>query len=229
MRSHYGFESSSVCPASGRHEKGGVEGEVGRFRRRHLVPVPTSSRWSAERAGGQRRRAGRPPPHRVPAPHCGQHFASEQPQLLALPTSPSRWSSTSPAGSTPRPGCVSASPSTPSPSATRPTDRRALGPTAFWPWTGRTSSPGTPGARQRGPGTRPRPLPGGPPHQAGALAGQRVGAARKAGAFTPIHQRFWTGQEEARDQEGTEPSSVCCCSTARWIRTSSPAAWSGPS
>jgi hypothetical protein len=24
----------------GRHEKGGVEGEVGRFRRRHLVPVP---------------------------------------------------------------------------------------------------------------------------------------------------------------------------------------------
>ena len=25
----------------GAHEKGGVEGEIGRFRRRHLVPVPT--------------------------------------------------------------------------------------------------------------------------------------------------------------------------------------------
>ena len=24
----------------GAHEKGGVEGEIGRFRRRHLVPVP---------------------------------------------------------------------------------------------------------------------------------------------------------------------------------------------
>ena len=24
----------------GSHEKGGVEGEIGRFRRRHLVPVP---------------------------------------------------------------------------------------------------------------------------------------------------------------------------------------------
>jgi len=27
--------------AAGSHEKGGVEGEIGRFRRRHLVPVPS--------------------------------------------------------------------------------------------------------------------------------------------------------------------------------------------
>ena len=29
----------------GAHEKGGVEGEIGRFRRRHLVPVPAVRRW----------------------------------------------------------------------------------------------------------------------------------------------------------------------------------------
>lgn len=41
LRSHYGFESSfCLSGKQGAHEKGGVEGEVGRFRRRHLVPVP---------------------------------------------------------------------------------------------------------------------------------------------------------------------------------------------
>jgi len=37
----YGFDSFFCQPGiKGSHEKGGVEGEVGRFRRRHLVPVP---------------------------------------------------------------------------------------------------------------------------------------------------------------------------------------------
>jgi transposase len=41
LRSHYGFDSSfCLSGKQGAHEKGGVEGEVGRFRRRHLVPVP---------------------------------------------------------------------------------------------------------------------------------------------------------------------------------------------
>lgn len=41
LRSHYGFDSFFCQPGiGGAHEKGGVEGEVGRFRRRHLVPVP---------------------------------------------------------------------------------------------------------------------------------------------------------------------------------------------
>jgi transposase len=41
LRSHYLFESFYCRPGlEGAHEKGGVEGEVGRFRRRHLVPVP---------------------------------------------------------------------------------------------------------------------------------------------------------------------------------------------
>ena len=41
LRSHYGFDSFYCLPGiEGSHEKGGVEGDVGRFRRRHLVPVP---------------------------------------------------------------------------------------------------------------------------------------------------------------------------------------------
>jgi hypothetical protein len=42
LRSHYMFESSFCLSGKrGAHEKGGVEGDgVGRFRRRHLVPVP---------------------------------------------------------------------------------------------------------------------------------------------------------------------------------------------
>jgi hypothetical protein len=41
LRSHYGFDSFFCLPGKdGAHEKGGVEGEIGRFRRRHLVPVP---------------------------------------------------------------------------------------------------------------------------------------------------------------------------------------------
>jgi transposase len=41
LRSHYGFDSFFCLPGEqGAHEKGGVEGEIGRFRRRHMVPVP---------------------------------------------------------------------------------------------------------------------------------------------------------------------------------------------
>jgi transposase len=41
LRSHYGYDSFFCIPGiDGAHEKGGVEGEIGRFRRRHLTPVP---------------------------------------------------------------------------------------------------------------------------------------------------------------------------------------------
>lgn len=41
LRSHYLFSSEFTRRGKeGAHEKGGVEGEVGRFRRNHLVPVP---------------------------------------------------------------------------------------------------------------------------------------------------------------------------------------------
>ena len=41
FRSHWGFQTEFCNPARG-NEKGGVEGEVGYFRRNHLVPVPQS-------------------------------------------------------------------------------------------------------------------------------------------------------------------------------------------
>lgn len=44
FRSHWGFESEFCTPAEG-HEKGGVEGEGGYFRRNHLVPVPSVASW----------------------------------------------------------------------------------------------------------------------------------------------------------------------------------------
>jgi hypothetical protein len=41
FRSHYGFEAFYCRPGhEGSHEKGGVEGEGGRFRRTHCVPMP---------------------------------------------------------------------------------------------------------------------------------------------------------------------------------------------
>jgi transposase len=41
FRSHYLYEAwFTLVGIEGAHEKGGVEGEVGRFRRSHLVPVP---------------------------------------------------------------------------------------------------------------------------------------------------------------------------------------------
>jgi transposase len=48
LRSHYGFDSFFCTPGKdGAHEKGGVEGEIGRFRRRHLVPVPAVTSLAA--------------------------------------------------------------------------------------------------------------------------------------------------------------------------------------
>jgi len=87
MRSHYGFDSFFCAPGvDGAHEKGGVEGEVGRFRRRHFVPVPDAGTMGtlnelverADMLDDQRRIAGR-------AISVGDHFAFEAPTLGRLP------------------------------------------------------------------------------------------------------------------------------------------------
>jgi transposase len=44
FRSHWGFEADFCMPAQG-HEKGGVEGENGYYRRNHMVPVPKVGNW----------------------------------------------------------------------------------------------------------------------------------------------------------------------------------------
>jgi transposase len=87
LRSHYGFDSFFCRPGvAGAHEKGGVEGEIGRFRRRHLVPVPHVATLgelnelvaSGDIADDQRHVAGR-------VLSVGEHFAGEALTLAALP------------------------------------------------------------------------------------------------------------------------------------------------
>jgi transposase len=90
LRSHYGFEAFYCEPGeAGAHEKGGVEGEVGRFRRRHLVPVPEVATFgelearfeAADRADDARRIEGR-------RETVSGAFAAERPSLRALPHEP---------------------------------------------------------------------------------------------------------------------------------------------
>lgn len=51
FRSHYLFEASfTSLGIEGAHEKGGIEGEVGRFRRRWLTPVPQVTSWEQANA-----------------------------------------------------------------------------------------------------------------------------------------------------------------------------------
>lgn len=87
LRSHYGFDSFFCHPGiEGAHEKGGVEGEVGRFRRRHLVPVPEFASLAdlnafmaaADEADDARRITGR-------IETVGVAAARELPGLRALP------------------------------------------------------------------------------------------------------------------------------------------------
>lgn len=90
LRSHYGFESWFCQPGEdGAHEKGGVEGEVGRFRRNHLVPVPVVESMeelneliaAAMAADDTRFIAHR----RITV---GEHFELEAPALAPLPAEP---------------------------------------------------------------------------------------------------------------------------------------------
>src|SRR3546814_4321670 len=79
----------------GAHEKGGVEGQIGWFRRNHLVPVPEVDSLAELNAlvdvwdirDDSRRIGSR-------ARTVGEHFATEQPLLAPLPTEPfetGRW------------------------------------------------------------------------------------------------------------------------------------------
>ncbi len=90
LRSHYGFDSFFTIPGKdGAHEKGGVEGEIGRFRRRHLVPVPQAATFAelneyvaaADVLDDARVITGRPVT-------VGAAFLAEQPHLGRLPGEP---------------------------------------------------------------------------------------------------------------------------------------------
>ena len=87
FRSHYGFDTFYCLPGlEGAHEKGGVEGEVGRFRRNHLVPMPNvaslaelNARLEQVDAAEDCRRIDNR------ARTVGHDFALEQPLLRPLP------------------------------------------------------------------------------------------------------------------------------------------------
>jgi len=87
FRSHYGFDSFyCLSGLEGAHEKGGVEGEVGRFRRNHLVPVPkvdTLDELNARLAAADRADDGRRIDTRIRT--VGEDFATERPLLRPLP------------------------------------------------------------------------------------------------------------------------------------------------
>ncbi|CAL9644778.1 hypothetical protein SUDANB32_06433 [Streptomyces sp. enrichment culture] len=89
FKSHYGIESFYCRPGiEGAHEKGGVEGQIGYFRRNHFVPVPEVSslaelnemveQWDRQddaRRIGSRSRT------------IAEDFALERPLLMPLPES----------------------------------------------------------------------------------------------------------------------------------------------
>jgi hypothetical protein len=90
FRSHFGIESFNCRPGiEGAHEKGGVEGMIGYFRRNHFVPVPEISslaelnemveQW--DRQDDARRIGSRPKT-------VAEYFALEQPLLMPLPEEP---------------------------------------------------------------------------------------------------------------------------------------------
>ncbi len=90
FRSHYGFDAFYCHPGvEGAHEKGGVEGEGGRFRRNHLVPVPkvdTMAELNELLIGYDLADDGRRIANRTSS--VGQHFGFEAGLLRPLPTEP---------------------------------------------------------------------------------------------------------------------------------------------
>ena len=85
FRSHWGFQTAISATRRGGNEKGGVEGEVGYFRRNHLVPMPRVkdlAELNAHLLRGcqqdeQRRIAGKPLP-------VGEAMGIEREHLLPL-------------------------------------------------------------------------------------------------------------------------------------------------
>lgn len=90
FRSHYGLDAFYCQPGKeGAHEKGGVEGEVGRFRRNRLVPVPevgSLAELNAMIDGWDEQDDHRRIGSRVRT--VGDDFAVERPLLRALPAEP---------------------------------------------------------------------------------------------------------------------------------------------
>ena len=90
FRSHYRFTAFYCEPGiEGAHEKGGVEGQVGYFRRNYLVPVPevgSLAELNARIAVAEQAEDGRRIGARIRT--IGQDFAAEAPRLVPPPDEP---------------------------------------------------------------------------------------------------------------------------------------------
>ena len=90
FRSHYRFAAFYCEPGiEGAHEKGGVEGQVGYFRRNYLVPVPevgSLAELNERIAAAEEAEDGRRIGTRIRT--IGQDFAAEVPRLIPMPDEP---------------------------------------------------------------------------------------------------------------------------------------------
>lgn len=229
LRSHYGYDSFYCIPGiDGAHEKGGVEGEIGRFRRRHLTPIPhvgslaaLNEALAAADARDDARRIG------ARAETVGAAAERELPLLLPLPAEPFDVAATLSCRVDAKARvCVRQSYySVPARYAGRrlevrlgATTIRVLDPTAH----GKLVATHT---RSLHKGTEDLVLD----HylevlnrKPGALAGATaLVAARACGAFTPTHQRFW---EAARRAHGDAGGTRCLVGVLLLHRTMTPTA-----
>ena len=212
LRSHYGYDSFYCIPGKdGAHEKGGVEGEIGRFRRRHLVPIPhvgslavLNEALAAADARDDARRIG------ARAETVGAAAERELPLLRPLPVEPFDVAATLSCRVDAKARvCVRQSfYSVPARYAGRRLEVR-LGATTL-----RILDPS---AHGKVVATHTRSLHKGTEdlvldhylevltRKPGALAGATaLVAARASGAFTPTHQRFWDAARRAHgDGAGT--------------------------
>ena len=209
LRSHYGFDSFFCRPGiDGAHEKGGVEGEIGRWRRKAFVPVPHVA--SVAELNDRLDQVGDIDDRRHVAARritVADHFELEAPELQALP--PERFDATSVMSCRVDPKarvCVrQAWYSVPARYAGRRLDVR-LGAEAVEVFDGPKVVASHPRLAVRGADSlvldhylevlqcKPGALP-----NATALA-----RARATGAFTPMHQQFWdVARRRLGDQAGT--------------------------
>lgn len=223
FRSHYGFEAWYCQPGhEGSHEKGGVEGEGGRFRRNHCVPMPVVASIdelnallaAADDADDARRIGNR-------STSVAQDFAAEKMMLAPLPAEPFDTALTL----TPR------------------VDRYAQVmvrcnqysvPARFIGHRLRvklSASMVTAYDRNQVVARHQRAIGKGAKvldldhyleillRKPGALPGATALAqARAAKVFTATHDRFWAAARKAHgDAGGTRAWSRCCCCTAAWI------------
>jgi transposase len=229
LRSHYGYDSFYCLPGrDGAHEKGGVEGEIGRFRRRHLTPVPhvaslaaLNEALAAADARDDARRIG------ARAETVGAGAARELPLLRPLPAEEFDVAATLSCRVDAKARiCVRQSYySVPARHVGRRLEVR-LGATTI-----RVLDPSAGGrliaehVRSLHKGSEDLVLDhylevlAGKP---GALAGSTaLAAARAAGAFTQTHQRFW---DAARRRLGDGPGTRALVGVLLLHRTMSPAA-----